>query len=209
MTAMGIIFDPMTPNIAFKRTADLNQDNPDISSVASIDFDALLEENHEWSNEVSTSPVENGSPVADHIIPNPDKFRCTAMISDSSIFGFTDGDNESLTQKTFNLIRQLHKDRQTITVYTKYFQYDDMAISNVGIPRSSSNGDSLSFNLEFINLRIVNTQTTKVPEGISKKLDKKTPDSVVKKTDPQKTTGAKQGAPAAEKPTSILSGILG
>lgn len=193
MTAMGIIFDPMKPNIR----------------VASVDFDALIEESHEWSNDVSTSPVENGSPVADHIIPNPDKFRCTVTISDSSIFGFTDGDNESLTQKTFNLIRQLHTDRQTITVYTKYFQYDDMAISNVGIPRSSSNGDSLSFSLEFVNLRIVNTQTVKVPEGISRKLDKKTPDSVVKKTDPQKTTGAKQGTNATEKQSTILQGLLG
>lgn len=193
MTAMGIIFDPMTPNIR----------------VASVDFDALLEENHEWSNEVSTSPVENGSPVADHIIPNPDKFRCTAMISDSSIFGFTDGSTESLTQSTFNLLRQLHLNREPITVFTKYFQYDDMAISSIGIPRSGVNGDSLQFSLEFVNLRIVNTQTTKVPEGISKKLDKKSTPAVQKKTDPQKTTGAKQATPAAEKSTSILSGILG
>lgn len=193
MTAMGVIFDPMSANIS-------------VSGIASVDFDALIEEGHEWSNDISTSPVENGSQIADHIIPSPDKFKCTAMISDSSIFGFNDGDTESLTQKTFNLLRQLHEDRQPVVVYTKYFTYVDMAISSIGIPRSGANGDSLQFSMEFTNIRIVNTQTAKVPDGISKKLDKKSTDAMNKKTDPKKNGGGKQ---PEEERGSVLSGIFG
>jgi len=202
MINLGILFDSKKPTVKFQ-------------GIASIEFDVLLDENHEWSADITTNPVEVGSPVADHILLNPDRFRVTAMISDSSISGslidnlqrIDDVQSETNTQTIFNLLRSMHEDQQTIIVYSKYKTYNDMAISSIGIPRSSANGDSLQFTVEFVNIRVVSTQTVKVPDGISKKLDKKATDALKKKTDPQKAAGAKQPITpkAAEKSTSVLS----
>ncbi len=192
MINLGILYDDKRPTVRFQ-------------GIASLEFDVLLEETHEWSSDITTNSVEVGSPVADHILLNPDKFRVTAMVSDSSLTGsFYDNvtrrivnqsqesQTETTTQLTFNLLRNMFEDRQTLIVYTKYRTYTDMAISSIGVPRSSANGDSIQFSVEFTNIRIVSTQTVKVPPGISKKADKKSTDSVKKKTDPQKTGGAKQ-----------------
>lgn len=192
MINLGILYDDKRPTVRFQ-------------GIASLEFDVLMDESHEWSADITTNPVEVGSPVADHILLNPDRFRVTAMVSDSSLVGSfydnvsrriiiqsPDVQNETTTQLTFNLLRNMFEDRQTLIVYTKYRTYTDMAISSIGIPRSSANGDSIQFSVEFVNIRIVNTQTVKVPPGISKKADKKATDGVKKKTDPQKTGGSKQ-----------------
>lgn len=196
MTTMGILFDPGTPNIR-------------LEGIATVEFDALIDENHDWSSEVTMNPVENGSPITDHIQLNPDKFRITATISDSSIILGAQADGaQSNTQNVFDLLRSLHEDRQTIIVYSKYTIYTDMAIASIGIPRSVANGDSLQFTIEFINVRVVSTQTAKVPAGISKKSDKKSTSAMNKKTEPQKATGAKQSVTPTEKSSSVLSSIL-
>lgn len=181
-----------------------------VEGIASLEFDALLDENHDWSNDITANPVERGAPVTDHIIENPDKFRLTAMVGESSLLGAADG-AESLTQKAFDTLRELCKKRETVTVYTKYMTYEDMGISSVGVPRSNANGDSLTFAIEFVKIRIVSTQSVKVPAGISKKLNKKAGDAVQKKTEPQKTTGAKQpiATTPEEKSGSVLSSLFG
>lgn len=196
MSETGIIFDPQKPTAT-------------IEGIATLEFDVLVDENHEWSNDITSNPVENGAPVSDHIIPQSDKLRLTIMVSDISIYDAVAEGEERKTQRAFDVLRQLHEARQTVTVYTKYHVYDNMGISYIGIPRASNNGNSLTVPIEFKQIRLVNTQTVKVPAGISKKLDKKSTDAVKKKTEPQKNTGAKQPAAPAEKQRSVLSGLLG
>ena len=197
MSDAGIIYDARRPQTS-------------LEGIASLEFDVVMEENAEWSNEITSNPVENGAPVTDHIIPQQDKFRLTAMISDASLLGES-GEGQTLTQKAHDTLRELHDKRETVTLYTKYRIYESMGISFIGMPRSSANGNSLIFTMEFSEVRIVNTQTTKVPAGISKKLDKKSTDAVKKKTEPQKASGAKQPVPVApsEKSASVLSGLFG
>lgn len=55
------------------------------SELVSIDLDVTNEEIHEWTNDVTTNPVEIGAPISDHIQELPDKIRITGMISDSAI----------------------------------------------------------------------------------------------------------------------------
>lgn len=197
MSDSGIIFDPQLPTAS-------------IEGVATLEFDVLVEEKHEWSNEITSNPVENGAPVADHIIPNADKLSLVIMVGDTSLYAAVAEGEERRAQKAFDVLRQLFDERKPVTVYTKYRVYDNMGISYIGIPRNNANGDSLTVPIEFQQIRLVSTQTTNVPPGISKKLDKKSTDGVKKKTEPQKNTGAKQPvAPKTEKQQSVLSGILG
>lgn len=185
------------------------------NEVISIDLDVTMDEVHEWQNDVTTNPVETGSPIADHIQIMPDKLRITGMISDSSISdavikqfsGIDNGQFLTRVQTAFDLLRKLKDDRKLITVYTKHKVYTDMALTSLSIPRNNQTGDSIQFSIEFVNIRIVNTQTVDMPKGINPKKTAKAGKSVQTKTAPTDKGGAKN-AKAVTQSKSVLSGIF-
>lgn len=172
------------------------------NQYGNIELDAALSENHEWSAEATSNPVEQGSPITDHIIEQSDKLNIRGFVSDapvnvsqslSSFFNF--GSTEKRTQSVFDLLHQLIKLKEPLTVYTKHRIYDDMVLTNVTIPRSSSVGEAIEFTAEFIHIRKVTTQMVDIPKGISPKKSAKAGGangSIAKKAEPTKDAGQKQ-----------------
>jgi len=164
--------------------------------ISSIDFDATLDELHDWRNEVTQNPVESGSPVTDHVIERSDRLKLTGTITNSPLRGefagqYFGGDNESpRIQTAFDAIRELFKSRDVVVVYTKHAIYTDMVIESVSIPRNAQIGEEVQFTMELVNVRFVDTQLVKLPPGISAKKDKKA-GNLGKKAEPQKTAGNK------------------
>jgi len=181
------------------------------TDVVSLDLDVTQDETHEWTNDVTQFPVEFGSQITDHIQPMPDKLTISGMITNSAIgetalAELSGGDDR--TQTAFDLLLKLKDDRVLLTVYTKFKIYTSMALKSVNLPRDAGVGDSIKFKMEFVNVRLVDTQTVDVPPGISKKLDKKSGADVQKKTEPPKDAGKVEPKPV-EKSKGILKGILG
>ncbi|MDP1683118.1 MAG: hypothetical protein Q8L39_15270 [Burkholderiales bacterium] len=183
--------------------------------IISIDLDVTFDESHEWLNDVVTSPVEVGSPISDHIQPQPDKLTISGMIGNSSISDsviaqlskIDESSFETRTQTTFDLLRALMESRKLVTVYTRYRIYTDMALASINIPRSAGVGDAINFTAQFTHVRIVETQTVTVP-GISNKKGAKAGGkggSTARKTDEQATGGKKD---AIKPPTSVIRSIL-
>ena len=131
------------------------------NDFGNIELDAVLEENHEWTNDVTTNPVESGAPVTDHIIEQADKLRWRCFVSDTpitisqSITGTTNNSKSynNRTQFVFDLLYDLVKRKEVVTVYTKHRIYDNMAIQSVSMPRSSGDGEAIEFNIEFSIIR--------------------------------------------------------
>lgn len=167
------------------------------SELVSIDLDVTMDEAHEWSADVTSHPVENGSPITDHIQEQPDKLKITGMISDSAISdnvikAYSEIDNSQFltrAQTTFDLLRKLIKDKKTVTVYTKHKVYTDMALESLNIPRDASSGDAVNFTADFKHIRMVSTQTIEIPKGVSAKKTAKVDKSTQKKAE----VPAKQG----------------
>ena len=159
-----------------------------------------MEEVHEWMAEATMNPVELGSPVTDHVIEQPDKLRIKGFITDSplipglSLFsGIIDGAKSTVyTQPVFDVLNEIIKARELVTVYTKYKIYTDMIITNISIPRGPQVQGSIEFTVDFVKIRIVKTQTTSVPDGISALKDNKKTPALGRKTEPQKDIGKKQ-----------------
>jgi hypothetical protein len=169
------------------------------NSLGNIELDAVLDEAHEWQAEATMNPVEEGSPVSDHIIEQPDKLKIRGFVSETPLVASESVRGakgtpwaESLTQPLFDLLRDLIKAREPMTVYTKYRIYDNMVLTNLTIPRSAATGEALEFTAEFVHIRKVATQTVDVPPGISAKNDAKSSPSLSRKTQPQKNAGKKQ-----------------
>lgn len=178
----------------------------------SLDLDVTEDEVHEWSNEVTTFPVEVGSKISDHIQPMPDKLTITGVVTNSAFSEAAMKDYQSKKdrcQSSFDTVRNLMDGGRLLTVYTKHKIYTGMALKSTNIPRNAAIGDSIRFKMEFIHFNIVNTKTIDVPPGISKKLDKKNGDGVKKKTEPQKNNGKIDYGQFDSGKQSVLKGIKG
>lgn len=170
------------------------------NEFGNIELDASLDEAPEFSAEATSNPVEEGAPITDHIIEQSDKLRIRGFVSDHPIVSNSFA-QISRTQDVFDMLYQLIKQKQLVTVYTKFKIYSDMVLTNVSPGRDASTGQAIEFTAEFIHIRKVATQTVEVPNGISKKETAKTPASVVKKSQPTKDAGKKQAEViASDKP---------
>lgn len=182
-----------------------------------IELDAVLDENHEWSAEATSNPVETGAPVTDHVIDQSDKLRIRGFVTDTpltisqSVDGIINsGQVGNRTQAVFDLLHQLIKIKEPMTVYTKHRIYDDMVLTNMTIPRGAGVGEAIEFTAEFINIRKVATQMVDVPDGINPKKDAKAGGangSTAKKSEPAKDGGKKQPE-TVQKPSSTLSRVF-
>jgi hypothetical protein len=177
------------------------------NQYGNIELDAALDENHEWSVEATSNPVEIGSPVTDHVIDRSDKLTITGFITDAPLNASASLSRFSRSQDVFDLLYRLIKIKEPMTVYTKHRIYDAMILTNVTIPRAAGVGEAIEFNAEFINIRKVATEIVDVPIGINPKKDKKSDAATGKKTEPKKDGGKKQAA-NVEKPSSALFRIL-
>lgn len=197
-----------------------------------IELDAVLDESHEWAAEATSNPVEVGAPVTDHVIEQSDKLRIRGFVTDTplnlsqSVSGLLNfGNVGNRTQAVFDLLHQLIKLKEPMTVYTKHRIYDDMVMTNVTVPRSAGVGEAIEFSAEFISIRKVATQMVDVPDGISPKKEAKAggaKGSTAKKAEPKKnggkkqvetvqksaTSGGKGQATTTQKPSSTLARIL-
>lgn len=165
------------------------------NDYGNIELDATLDESHEWTAEATTNPVEEGSPVSDHVIDQADKLNVKGFITDAPIIasqGVIVGEVNDRVQPVFNLLHLLIKAREPMTVYTQFRVYTDMVLTSCTIPRSSSNGEAIEFSLDFINIRKVSTQMVDIPPGISPKKSAKANGSTAKKSDAKKDAGKKQ-----------------
>jgi len=182
-----------------------------------IELDAVLDEAHEWSAEATSNPVETGAPVTDHVIDQADKLKIKGFVTDTPLTIsqslqaiVNSGQVGNRTQAGFDLLHQLIKIKEPMTVYTKHRIYDDMVLTNVTIPRGAGVGEAIEFSAEFINIRKVATQMVDVPDGINPKKDAKAGGangSTAKKSEPAKDGGKKQ-AETVQKPSSTLSRVF-
>ena len=190
------------------------------NDFGNIELDANLEETHEWGADVTENPVEEGAPVADHVIERADKLTVRGFVSESpvtaspNILGLIGSvsDASSRTQQVFDLLRLLIKEKATMTVYTKHLTYDDMVLTGLRIPRTPADGQAIEFVADFVHVRFVEAQSVDVPNGISAK-GKTADDATVRKTSPAKDAGKKgatdsTAAAAKKPPTSFLKGML-
>jgi len=190
-----------------------------IAQPASIEMDVLLDESHEWTSDVTTNEVEEGTAIADHIRLMSDKLTISGMVGNTNlqgsfvddivgqIVGLVDGNGSTDRIKTtFDLLRAMHEAQTTVTIYTKWHTYENMALTGLNIPRNAQIGKAIQFTMNFMAIRVVSTQAVDVPDGISKKKDAKK--GVKNKASTAKDAGKVQSkTKSTEKSSSILENL--
>lgn len=196
------------------------------NDVGSIYFDAVFKENHDWKSTATSNPVEDGSPITDHIINEQDKLSLTGFVSNASIdldlaalavatsqayvpYGlgtiYSDAaqSKPKKVQEAFNVLYALKEAKREVVVATRYKIYSDMVITNISIPREVGDGDAIEINIDFVKISKVSTQMVDMPKGIvkGKAASKRTPTSEEKK-------GVVQAEKVEGKPKSVVDGVV-
>ena len=73
----------------------------------------------------------------------------------------------SFPKKAFDyLISDLRDKRFPFTIVTRLQTYENMVITSLSVPQTAADGRSLRFSATFEQIKIVNTKTVAIPEGI-------------------------------------------
>lgn len=115
--------------------------------------DAIIEETHNRSSQVTQHPVQQSTPVSDHIIRDPETVTMSCQISDyqqnigtfqrlSRFFSFL-----RPSQQAFEYLNFLWQQKQLITVVSSLKVYRDMAISEIEFKRSFETSNVLRFDI--------------------------------------------------------------
>jgi len=151
--------------------------------IGSLQLDATVSENHDYTNEVSQFPVENGDTIIDHIRLVPEKITINGLVSNSpidvrfqDITDIVEGTSNTSEVKTVSrddtptrvesaqnillkiagrVIQGKSVRPEIVTIVTGLRVYKDMAITSLTINRTARTGQALPFTASFINVETV------------------------------------------------------
>lgn len=184
--ALGIIFNAtaiaqgvLSPPF---RTA-IQQKNAQLQVYDVLQIEATLQEVHSASAEVTEHPVEVGSDITDHIRPKAVEVRIDGFISNTPVqndivqsavrasplgLGVAAADaainamigGAEFVRDGYNTLRAILDAGQTVLLNTPYRQYENMAMTDLQIPRDPHIGDALRFTATFRQIITVEGATT-------------------------------------------------
>jgi len=134
------------------------------SDSFSLVFDLQLSESHSLDNEVASHPVEEGSPISDHIENKLRSGSTSFLISNYSL-----KIGELVTnrvQDVYDLFKQLWKAKELVTLVTDLEVYEDSAITKVGISRGEGTGEAGTFEVSFTEFRIIRLKKVSIDANI-------------------------------------------
>lgn len=143
-----------------------------IGGVAGISIDATLQETHSSSCTIARDPVEDGSNITDHVEMDPVKLTLECVISDTPLGYLIVGNiqntirsaqelfgKETRSHGKWNDLRKLQESRTPFTVVTGLKRYTNMLITNLSLPITAQDGNSIHFTIDMEQIRIVKSKT--------------------------------------------------
>jgi len=137
------------------------------SKIDSIELDILVEQEHKLESEVCEHPVEDGFPVADHVIRKPIKLSMVVGITQSPVTWLDKlGQKEDKVVNALMEFKRIYKDAQPITIITPTDIYSNMVMVSAAFPRNIENKNLLRIPCEFVQIRKVSVKSADIPEGL-------------------------------------------
>jgi hypothetical protein len=137
-----------------------------IRSMGGLTFDAVFEETHESTLEVTDNPVETGVVVSDHAYMKPGKITLSAGVSDTPlVVGTTDvfASDSGRAKRAFELLVELQAKAEPFDVQTGLKLYKNMICTSVRTSQDKDTSGALVFTADIREVLIVYTQVVKYP----------------------------------------------
>lgn len=148
-------------------------------SIAGIELDAFIVENHTSDVSVTSNPVEFGVKISDHAVVEPKVISIVAQVSDTplgaaafgqivdnvtGLFGSSTSDNTTRSSAAYNAIIQLQEELEPIEVQTKLKLYKNMIITSVNTSQDKDTSRVVLMNITATEVIITNSETIKLSE---------------------------------------------
>lgn len=128
--------------------------------VGSLTFDLVLSESHNRNNAISEYNIENGSFISDHIQNQLETGSVSGVISNFSIN--STGIVSNRAQDAFDLLEELWKAKQLVTITTVHKVYENVAIESINVGRDDATGEAIYIDISFKKVNIVSLKEVTV-----------------------------------------------
>lgn len=136
-------------------------------SVNGITFDALISSEHGLEASVPEYPVETGFVVSDAVILGSEKLNLVLFVTDTPVTWRNQagmGHAEMVCQQ----VESLYYTAEPVTVVTSDRVYTSMAITSIGISKSTEIGYAREIQASFQKIRVTAARTTTIPDSYGK-----------------------------------------
>ena len=129
-----------------------------LSSIGDIEMDVVMNEEHDFSTRVTRNPVEDGVEYSDNIVLLPVTISMTARISDASMIPLLPSFG-SKSIDAYNALVELQSSKSLVDVSTGVRIFSNMFVERITVPRQSTDGNSLRFEMTLTELLIIGKET--------------------------------------------------
>ena len=140
-------------------------------SIDGITFDAIINLEETWDADVPSFPVETGFEVSDTIILRPIHLSMKLYLTNTPVtWKRLHGSSPYRVQDVLYRLKQLFfsSHKEPITVTTSEADYENMAITKIGLPKNISTGEAREIPISFQQIRTVEAATTSVPASLGR-----------------------------------------
>jgi hypothetical protein len=137
------------------------------STLGLVTLDVLAKEDLELPSEVTQYPVEDGGQdISDHITQGTESLSITGSVSSANMEAFELTGCSAKLLDIVETFRDMHADRQPVTVVTSLGVYEDMGFNGVTLSRSNAadkGGNWLEINAKLIQVIKVALEEGELP----------------------------------------------
>lgn len=128
-----------------------------------LTVDVVMSRETNFDSEVTEYPVEDGFPIADHVVRKPMRLSMDVVFTPTPVTWGSLLGGRSLNAVT-NMLMQIYQKGEPVTITLVDAIYTDMVMTSAPLPRNVENGYCYRCQLEFTHVRRVVQRTEDVPE---------------------------------------------
>ena len=130
-------------------------------TINGIEFDALLNENKNYTSEVPAYAVETGYEVSDNISIKPKTVDITVYLTNTPVTWIHHGTGR--VESNVSELENLYFSRTLVTLTTRTNVYKNMSIRTFSIIKDETNYTSREIKMSLQEVTVVSSQSTSIP----------------------------------------------
>ena len=138
-------------------------------SINGIEFDALIDEQNNWSATIPEYAVEDGHTISDDIIVGAEQLSLTLFVTDTPVsWKSRHGSYIGRSDDVIDDLKNMYFSGRAVTISTTRKTYKNMGIESLSVSRSSDTGYAKEVQVTCKKINITKTKTTTIPSSYGK-----------------------------------------
>lgn len=124
--------------------------------------DAVLTINHKASSDITEHTVEDGTPVADNMVPKAVELELSCLVTNAPLD--QDEVRNTRSSEAWLELENIRISKQVVAVITGFRVYENMGILALSAPEDFRNGDCLRYTVSLRQIRKASLETVVAPK---------------------------------------------